>query len=111
MNLLAGLVLAVIFFAAPGAAPADEACQKCTHDMQVQYRKCLQSGKDQAICAKEEQETAQKCITVCNTASKTRQQTGASRHASAVALASDPCGPVVRADTPGIWSHLLFVSY
>ena len=76
MNVLAGLVLAVIFFAAPGAAQANEACQKCTHDMQVQYRKCLQSGKDQAICAKEEQETAQKCITVCNTAVKNPQAEG-----------------------------------
>lgn len=70
MKVLTGLSVAIIFFAAPGLAPADEACQKCTHDMQVQYRKCLQSGKDQAICAKEEQETAQKCITVCNTSVK-----------------------------------------
>jgi hypothetical protein len=76
MKVLASLLVAVTFFAAPGAAPANEACQKCTHDMQVQYRRCLQSGKDQAICAKEEQETAQKCITVCNTGVKGPQAEG-----------------------------------
>jgi hypothetical protein len=76
MKVLTGLGAAVILFAAPGAAPADEACQKCTHDMQVQYRMCLQSGKDKAVCAKEEQETAQKCITVCNTSVKGPQAEG-----------------------------------
>ena len=41
MKKLAGFLAAVTFFAATSAALADAACQKCTHDMQVQYRKCL----------------------------------------------------------------------
>jgi hypothetical protein len=74
MKILAGFLAAAALFAATSAALADAACQKCTHDMQVQYRKCLQSGKDQAACAKEEQDTAQKCITVCNTSVKDPRQ-------------------------------------
>ena len=57
------------FFAAPillgGAALANPPCQKCTHEMQLQYRDCLQKGRAPEACAKEEQEAAQKCVAIC----------------------------------------------
>lgn len=67
MKLFMGFFGAVAFLAGAGSAWGDAACEKCTHDMQVQYRECLKSGRAEAACAKEEQETAQKCITICNT--------------------------------------------
>ncbi len=51
---------------AAGAAFGDVPCQKCTHDMQVQYRECLKSGRPQATCVNEEQDAARKCVTVCS---------------------------------------------
>jgi hypothetical protein len=65
MQLLMGLLATVSFLAGAGRVLGDVPCQKCTHDMQVQYRKCLQT-KDQATCGKEEQEAAQKCVAICN---------------------------------------------
>jgi len=67
MKLFMRIAGAVALLAGAGSAWGDAACQKCTHDMQVQYRECLKSGRAQAICTKEEQETAQKCIAICNT--------------------------------------------
>jgi hypothetical protein len=67
MKLLVGLLGAVSFFAGASSALGDAACQKCTHDMQVQYRTCMKSGKDQAICGKEQLTAAQACIAICNT--------------------------------------------
>lgn len=66
MKILMGFFGAVTFLAATDSALADSTCEKCTHDMQVQYRNCLQSGQPQATCVKEEQEAAQKCVAICN---------------------------------------------
>jgi hypothetical protein len=66
MKVLMGLVGVGCLLAAAGSALGDVPCQKCTHDMQVQYRKCIQSGKAQETCTKEEQETAQICVAICN---------------------------------------------
>ena len=66
MKLVVGLLGAACFFAGAGSALADVPCQKCTQEMQTQYRKCLRSGKDETICAKEEQEAAQLCVAICN---------------------------------------------
>jgi hypothetical protein len=66
MKLLMGLAGIVCFLAAATSALGDAPCQKCTHDMQVQYRKCIQSGKAQETCTKEELETAQICVALCN---------------------------------------------
>jgi hypothetical protein len=66
MKVLTGLLGAVCFLAAAGNAFGDAACEKCTHEMQVQYRACLRSGKDQATCGKEQQEAAQACVAICN---------------------------------------------
>jgi hypothetical protein len=66
MKVLMGLVGIVCLLAAANSALGDVPCQKCTHDMQVQYRKCIQSGKAQETCTKEEQETAQICVAICN---------------------------------------------
>jgi hypothetical protein len=67
MKVLIGLLGAASFLAGANSAWGDAACEKCTHEMQVQYRNCLRSGKDQATCGKEEQAAAQACITICNT--------------------------------------------
>ena len=66
MKVLRGLVGVVCLLAGASSALGDVPCQKCTHDMQVQYRKCLQSGKAQETCTKEEQEAAKICVTTCN---------------------------------------------
>jgi hypothetical protein len=66
MKMLIGFFGAACFLAGAGTALGDEPCQKCTHDMQVQYRECLRSGQAQATCTKEEQEAAQKCVAICN---------------------------------------------
>ena len=66
MKVLMGFLGAVSLLAGANSAFADVPCQKCTHDMQVQYRKCIQSGKAQETCTKEELETAQICVALCN---------------------------------------------
>lgn len=66
MKVLMGSVGAVCLLAAASSAFGDVPCQKCTHDMQVQYRKCIESKKTQETCTKEEQETAQICVAICN---------------------------------------------
>jgi hypothetical protein len=66
MKMFMGFFGAVAFLGAAGGAFGDAPCRKCTHDMEVQYRACLQSGRAQASCAKEEQDAAQKCVTICN---------------------------------------------
>ena len=67
MKLSVRILGAVVFLGGASCAWGDAACEKCTHDMQVQYRECLKNGRAQAACTKEEQEAAQKCITICNT--------------------------------------------
>jgi hypothetical protein len=66
MKMLAGLAGTLWLLGAMSSAWGDAPCQKCTHDMQVQYRNCLKSGKDQAVCTKQEQEAAQTCVAICN---------------------------------------------
>lgn len=66
MNAFLGFLGAVALVARAGGAFGDVPCQKCTHDMQVQYRECLKNGRSQAVCAKEQQDAARKCVTVCN---------------------------------------------
>lgn len=66
MKVLIGILGAASFLAGASSALGDAVCQKCTHEMQVKYRECLQSGKAQAICTKEEQDAAQKCVAICN---------------------------------------------
>jgi hypothetical protein len=66
MRVFIGLLGAVCFFAGASSALGDTACEKCTHEMQVQYRACLRNGKDQATCGKEEQAAAQACVAICN---------------------------------------------
>jgi hypothetical protein len=66
MKVLIGLIGAVSFLAGASSALGDAACQKCTHDFQVQYRTCLRNGKDQATCSKEQQAAVQACLAICN---------------------------------------------
>lgn len=65
MKILIGLLGGVLFLSAANGAWANAACEKCTHEMQVQYRSCLRT-KDQATCTKEEQAAAQACLVICN---------------------------------------------
>ena len=67
MKVLIGFLGAVSLLAGASSAFGDAACEKCTHEMQVQYRNCLRSGKDQATCSKEQLAAAQACIAICNT--------------------------------------------
>jgi hypothetical protein len=64
MKVILSLLCAITFLAGP-AALAGQACQKCTHDLQVQYRKCKESGKDQETCSKEQLAAAQTCVVIC----------------------------------------------
>jgi hypothetical protein len=66
MKVLMGIFGMVSFLAGANSAFGDVPCQKCTHDMQVQYRKCLESKKSQETCAKEELEAAKICVAICN---------------------------------------------
>lgn len=66
MKVLMGLLGAVPLLAGVSSAWGDVPCQKCTHDMQVQYRKCMESKKPQETCTKEQLEAAQRCVAVCN---------------------------------------------
>jgi hypothetical protein len=65
MKLFIGFFGAVAILGGAGSASGDVPCQKCTHNMEVQYRECLQSGRAHEICAKQEQEAAQKCLAIC----------------------------------------------
>jgi hypothetical protein len=66
MKVLMGLLCILSLLAAADGALADVPCQKCTHDMQVQYRKCMESKKSQEVCTKEELEAAKICVAICN---------------------------------------------
>jgi len=66
MKVLTVLLGAVSFFAGASSALGDAACEKCTHEMQMQYRACVRSGKDQATCSKEQLVAAQACVAICN---------------------------------------------
>jgi hypothetical protein len=64
MKMLIGLIGAACMLSGTTAL-ADSPCEKCTHDIQVQYRACRQSGKDQATCSQEGQARAQACVVTC----------------------------------------------
>jgi hypothetical protein len=65
MRVLIGLLGAVSFLAGAGSALGDAACEKCTHDFQMQYRTCLREGKDKDTCSKEQQAAMQACVVIC----------------------------------------------
>ena len=65
MKMLIGVLGGALFLCAANGAWGNAACEKCTHEMQVQYRTCLRT-KDQATCSKEEQAAAQACLVICN---------------------------------------------
>ncbi|HEY2779473.1 MAG TPA: hypothetical protein VGI90_01760 [Steroidobacteraceae bacterium] len=64
MKVLLSSLCGILFLAGATTSLAGVACQKCTHDLQVQYRKCRQS-KDQETCSKEQQAAAQACVEIC----------------------------------------------
>jgi hypothetical protein len=66
MKVLTGLLGALSLLAVANGALGDERCRKCTHEMQVQYRKCIQSKKPHETCAQEELEAAKLCVAICN---------------------------------------------
>ena len=65
MRAFLSLLCGALILAGATAAFAGVACEKCTHDLQVQYRACIKNGKSQEVCGKEEQAAAQTCITIC----------------------------------------------
>jgi hypothetical protein len=66
MKVFLGLLGAVALLAGMQSAWGDVPRQKCTHDMQVQYRKCIESKKPEETCKKEELEAAKTCVAICN---------------------------------------------
>jgi hypothetical protein len=66
MKVLMGLLGAASLLAGANGAFGDVPCQKCTHNLQVQYRKCIDSKRPQEICAQEEIEAAKICVAICN---------------------------------------------
>jgi len=56
--------MSLLMFA--GGAWGDAPCQKCTHDMEVEYTKCMRSGKDKNVCSDEQQAAALACVAICN---------------------------------------------
>jgi hypothetical protein len=65
MKVSLGVLGVVMLLVAATPAFAGAACQKCTHDIQVQYRECRKKGKDQETCSKEGQVIAQACVVTC----------------------------------------------
>ena len=65
MKVLLSLLGAALFLAGASTAFGGGDCQKCTHDFQVQYRACRQSGKDQETCSVQQQAAAQACVKIC----------------------------------------------
>ncbi|HTD73001.1 MAG TPA: hypothetical protein VK652_05705 [Steroidobacteraceae bacterium] len=65
MKVLLSLLAGTLFLAAATTALAGGDCQKCTHDLQVQYRECLKSGKAQEMCNEQQQASARACIKIC----------------------------------------------
>ena len=65
MKTLLSLLGGAFFVCGATSALAGGDCQKCTHDFQVQYRACLQSGKGQESCNEQQQAAARACIKIC----------------------------------------------
>ena len=65
MKALLSLLAGTLFLAGATTALAGGDCQKCTHDLQVQYRECLKSGKGQETCNEQQQAAARACIKIC----------------------------------------------
>jgi hypothetical protein len=66
MKVLMGLLGAASLLAGANGAFGDVPCQKCTHNLQVQYRKCIDSKRPQESCAQEELDAAKICVAICN---------------------------------------------
>ncbi|HEY2463963.1 MAG TPA: hypothetical protein VGI32_07875 [Steroidobacteraceae bacterium] len=66
MKVLMGLIGVVSLLGGTQSAWGDVPCEKCTHDMQVQYRRCIESKKPEETCRKEEMEAAKNCVAICN---------------------------------------------
>jgi hypothetical protein len=65
MKILLGFLGGALFLGGATTALAGSDCQKCTHDLQVQYRECLKSGKGQESCNEQQQAAARACIVIC----------------------------------------------
>ncbi|HEX4277000.1 MAG TPA: hypothetical protein VHZ74_16705 [Bryobacteraceae bacterium] len=65
MKMLLGFLGTASLLAGATTAFADSECQKCTHDLQVKYRECRQTGRDQDTCSKEGHAAAQACVATC----------------------------------------------
>ncbi|HEV7357637.1 MAG TPA: hypothetical protein VGN99_06550 [Steroidobacteraceae bacterium] len=65
MKLTSSFLVGALFLAGASTALGGSDCQKCTHDFEVQYRACRQSGKDQETCTAQEQAAAQVCVKIC----------------------------------------------
>lgn len=65
MKVLLSLLGSALFLAGATTALGGAACQKCTHDFQVQYRVCLNSGKSQEVCNQQQQAAMQVCVKIC----------------------------------------------
>jgi hypothetical protein len=65
MKILLSILGCVLFLAGATTVLGGSACQKCTHDLQVQYRECLKGGKGQESCNEQQQTAARACIKIC----------------------------------------------
>jgi hypothetical protein len=65
MKILPSFLGVALFLVGAAAALGDGACQQCTRDLQVKYRACRQSGKDQATCRQEQRAAVHACVTTC----------------------------------------------
>ena len=65
MKALSSLFFGVLFLGGATTALGGGDCQKCTHDFQVEYRACLQSGKAQEACNEQQQAAARACVKIC----------------------------------------------
>jgi hypothetical protein len=65
MKVLLSFLGGALFLTGATTALGGGDCQKCTHDLQVQYRACLQSGKGQETCNEQQQTAARACVKIC----------------------------------------------
>ncbi len=65
MKVLFCFLAGALFLTGATTALGGSDCQKCTHDLQVQYRDCLKSGKGQETCNEQQQAAARVCVKIC----------------------------------------------
>jgi hypothetical protein len=65
MKILFSVLGGALFLSGATTALGGVDCQKCTHEMQVQYRACLKSGKGQETCNEQQQAAARVCVAIC----------------------------------------------